>query len=335
MFPLLLAIVLWNMTERMNETVSPLTGGVAKKIRELPSRLLAEALWSYYGEPPPSGACEYDYSLWECAETGLQFSRPARQGNDIFYRWVSRFPSYYPGLRWEYKKVIELARQQQLVSGPDSFILDVGSGKGDFLSLFGLVSPSRRLAVDVNEPAVKKCRELGFGAFCGSIEDAIGSGFVEKNQCAVVCAFHCLEHVEQPLQFVENLLQLVAPQGRLFLSTPNSPMSFEIRWFDVLNHPPHHLTRWNRRAYEKLAELTGCSVRFFAPPASLLRDSLKLFQLLKHGTKSVPRAQLAKESILNPWLALRCLGDQLRHRWRHGQPYADVILAELRKLNPE
>lgn len=319
----------------MNETVSPLTGGNAKKIRDLPAPFLAEALSSYYGERPPEAACESDYSLWECAETGLQFARPARQGNDVFYRWVSRFPSYYPGLRWEYKKVIELAGKQRLVSGPDRLVLDVGSGKGDFLDLFGLVPPSRRLAVDVNEPAVKQCQELGFGAFCGSIEDAVASGFVAKNQCALVCAFHCLEHVEQPVQFVQNLLQLVAPRGSLFLSTPNSPMSFEMRWFDVLNHPPHHLTRWNRRAYEKLAELTGCSVRFFTPPASLLRDSAKLFQLLRHGTRSVPRAQLAKECFLQPWLALRCVGDQLRHRWRHGRPYADVILVELRKASDE
>jgi 2-polyprenyl-3-methyl-5-hydroxy-6-metoxy-1,4-benzoquinol methylase len=314
----------------MQPVLSPLSHRPARKIRDLPTRFIVSKLRDYYGEEPPDGACECDYSLWECAETGLQFAHPAKQGNASFYRWVGRFASYYPGRRWEYHKVREIAAQDHLLDR-GAPLLDAGAGKGDFLKSFDLLPTSRKLGLDLNEPAVAACAAEGFPSFCGTVDEAVAQGFVRPGQCAVVTSFHCLEHVEDPMGFTASLLSLAAPEGMVFLSTPNSPMSFEAQWFDILNHPPHHLTRWNRRAYAELAKQLGCSLRLFYPPTSLLRDTVKLFQLVRHGTAPVRRVALLQEAAFHPLQLVRCLTAQIQHRRRQGPHHADVILVELRR----
>jgi len=54
-------------------------------------------------------------------------------------------------------------------------------------------------------------------------------------------------------------------------------------WFDVLNHPPHHLTRWNLAAFRKLAAIVGVDMRYFAPAPQVFRQALQAFRLRKYG----------------------------------------------------
>lgn len=311
---------------------SPLTGGPARKLRELPAAVLATALAEYYRTTPPSGACDEDYTLWECIETGLQFARPSRQGNALFYEWIGQFTTYYPGQRWEYGKVLELTTREALLEDPSSIMLDVGAGRGDFLRQFNRLPAGHRLAIDLSESAVRAMDNEGIRAFSGTVDTAIQSGFVTRGTCRIVTSFHCLEHVENPVGFVATLIDLARSDGRVYLSTPKSPMSFEALWFDVLNHPPHHLTRWTLPAYQFLAKKLNCSLRFFYPPASLARDVLRQFKLIRHGAASVSRMRAVKEGLFHPFQVLRCFTDQLRHRQLYGKPYTDVILVELRKL---
>lgn len=312
----------------METVASPLSPLPPRSVRDLPAGLILAALRDYYGEEPPAGVCDTDYQLWECAETGLQFAEPRIQGTAEFYRWVGSFSSYYPGLRWDYTKVREVSAGLPPVPGP---LLDVGAGRGDFLAYFDLLPPERKLGLDLNPDAVRDCTGRGFGAFCGTVDDALAAGFVHPGACSIVTAFHVLEHVEDPVNFARALVGLTAPGGRVYISTPNSPMSFECRWFDVLNHPPHHLTRWNARAYTKLASLLGCRLRIFHPPESLLRDTFKLFHLQRHGAAPVGRARRLVEAALHPLAFLDCLAAQLRHRRQRPAPHSDIILVELTK----
>jgi 2-polyprenyl-3-methyl-5-hydroxy-6-metoxy-1,4-benzoquinol methylase len=305
---------------------SPLSEQPPHKLRDLSGNFLLQQLEEYYGEKPPAAAVEGDYSLWKCSETGLEFAWPMRPGNACFYEWVSQFDSYYPGVRWEYG---EVRRAVESANGAEiPRVLDVGCGKGDFLRGLVGVPAGNKYALDMNEPAVKACRELGFRSFCGTVETASKAGFLSKSQFPVVTAFHCLEHVDDPLKFVSSLLEVVAPGGRLFLSTPYSPMSFEADWFDVLNHPPHHMTRWNQKAYQKIADLLGAQMRWVAPRSSALRRTLNEFRLLRYG----PNRRVAKPKLLADLLAdfpnlVRRFARQ-RQRGKGGGIAADVILAE-------
>src|SRR5208283_3231027 len=99
---------------------------------DLPKSFLLERLERHYQAKPPPQIVERDYSLWQCAETGLQFAWPMLPGNAVFYEWVSSFEVYYPGIRWEYQKVRQILESEKLLNGK-ARVLDAGCGKGDFL----------------------------------------------------------------------------------------------------------------------------------------------------------------------------------------------------------
>ena len=304
---------------------SPLSNSPPIKIRDLPRTYLIERLTEYYGARPPDEVVECDYALWECAETGLQFAWPLQPGNVAFYKWVSQFSSYYPGLRWEYGEVRRLLETEGNTRRENFKLLDAGCGKGDFLQGLDFLPNEKKFALDLNEPAIQECRRLGFQAYCGTMETALAAGFIKRGEFPVVTSFHCLEHVDQPVEFVRSLMAAVAPGGRLFISTPYSPMSWEPEWFDILNHPPHHMTRWNLAAYQRLASLTGAKMRYFVPSSSSLKRAVRSFQLLHYGPhNSVGRSTLLKD-------LLRHLPEYLRHyqKQKQRQPVgANDILVE-------
>lgn len=271
---------------------SPLSNLPPKKIRDLPQSFLLRELELQYGAKAPEGVVETDYSLWECAETGLQFAWPMLPGNIVFYEWISGFSTYYPGIRWEYRKLREILKAEGRLSA-NSKVLDAGSGKGDFLQTFDLVSNEHKYALDLNNPAVTACRQQGIQAFCGTIGTALGEGFLKPGDFTVVTSFHCLEHVSEPLSFVRDLIKVTAAGGRVFVSTPYSPMSTEENAFDILNHPPHHLTRWNLAAYQRLAGMLGVKMRYFVPPAGPFKRALKSFWVKRNGpNKPIVKAKL-------------------------------------------
>ena len=306
----------------------PLSAQPPQKVRELPRAFLLAQLTDYFHSPPPAGVVETDYSLWRCAETGLEFCEPPLPGNAAFYEWVSSFASYYPGVRWEYGEVARLLQADHL-SASNLKVLDVGCGKGDFLRALDFLPPEKKFALDLNEPAIRACREQGFSAYCGTVETAIAAKFLNPGEFPVVTSFHCLEHVRQPVEFVRELLRATAPGGKLFLSTPYSPMSFERDWFDVLNHPPHHMARWNLAAYRKLAEILGVKMRHFTPQNRPLKQALQTFRLKTYGPNvNVARATLLKDLLLRAPQFLAAWR-QLRQRARsHENGGGDLILVE-------
>jgi SAM-dependent methyltransferase len=307
---------------------SPLSHLPPEKIRDLPREFLLAKLADYFHASPPGGIAERDYSLWRCAETGLEFCDPPLPGNAAFYEWAGGFASYYPGFRWEYGEVSRILQTEKF-SAPDFKVLDVGCGRGDFLRALDFLPAKKKSALDLNKPAIRACSGQGFNAFCGTVETAIAAGFVTPGEFPIVTSFHCLEHVNRPVEFVRELLRATAPGGKLFLSTPYSPMSFESDWFDVLNHPPHHMTRWNLAAYRKLAEILGVKMRHFAPRNRTLKQALQTFRLKNYGPNvKVPGATLLKDLLFHApqfFDGCRRLGKRARSHENGG---ADLILVE-------
>lgn len=309
---------------------SPLSQSPPQKVRNLSREFLRAQLADYFQASPPDDIVAADYELWRCSETGLEFCHPPQPGNAEFYEWISRHARYYPEFRWEYGEVARLLLTEK--RHPADFkVLDVGCGKGDFLQALKFLPAQNKYALDLNEPAIRACRALGFNAFCGTVETAIAGGFLKPAEFPVVTAFHCLEHVSQPVEFVRELLRATAPGGKLYLSTPYSPMSFEQDWFDVLNHPPHHMTRWNLAAYRRLAKILKVEMRHFTPRCRPVKQAWQSFCLNHFG----PHAKVSKPVRFKK--LLRQLPQFLSH-WRrlksrvrqHDAGGADLVLVEFR-----
>ncbi len=319
-----------NMNREETTTArSPLSALAPEQIRGLPRTFLLEQLELYYETKPPGQIVECDYSLWRCVETGLEFCWPMLPGNTAFYEWVSGFETYYPGIRWEYREVRRRLERENFPDGKSFKVLDVGCGKGDFLRSLDWIPGERKFALDLNEPAVKACRQQGFQACCGTVETAMENGFLKAAEFPAVTSFHCLEHVPQPVAFVRALLKTMAPGGRVFVSTPYSPMSFESDWFDIMNHPPHHMTRWNLNAYQRLADLLGAKMRYFVPLSLPARKALNIFRVKQYGPNRRPgRARLLKDLLCHFPAILRLYQKQKERARTSRVGAADVILVE-------
>jgi len=308
---------------------SPLSPARPTKVRDLPRSFLLEELSNYFGAPCPDSAVQTNYSLWRCRDTGLEFSWPLEPGNFDFYKWISGFANYYPHERWEYFKTIARIRDWSI---PISSLLDVGCGSGLFLKIAKGVRPKSLQGLDFNLSAIEECHKAGLSAFCGSVREGIGQGKFELGSFEIVTSFHCLEHVPEPLDFLRDLSLLLRPSGHIFISTPLSPMSFEGDWFDVMNHPPHHMTRWNVSSFRRAAEILGLQVKFHFPRANLFRQALQTINLKLFGCNS-KRGNFAKalrlsfsgKELFQMWLKMR-----QRSRNNEGAG-ADVVLVEFTK----
>ena len=257
-----------------NRPATPLGGSRATLVRKLSEERLKGELSKYFGRPYPNSASIPNYEIWRCEETGLEFANPMTPGDATFYSWITEADFYYPGERWEYRRTID-----EFLPAAKSLI-DVGCGDGKFL----LQAKGELPQLDVNgldnlEGSIAQCKAQGLTAYAGTIDEVLAKHPELEHSFDAVTSFHCLEHVSSPLDFVRDLLRLRAPGGSLVVSTPLSPMTFEAVWFDIQNHPPHHMTRWTTGAYRRLADLLGLNVTFaFGPRLGFLRS---LYQAIK------------------------------------------------------
>jgi SAM-dependent methyltransferase len=251
-------------------------------------------------------------------------------GSAEYYNWLGAQPNYYPPYRWEYDAVIsEVKRMQRHQINA----LDIGCGDGTFLKhLVAGVADVRATGVDTSPEAINSARARGLSCKLGDHRTLLIDGRLSKRSFDVVSAFHCLEHVENPVAFVAGMVEAMADDGKVYISTPLSPMPHERAWFDIQNHPPHHLTRWSQSAYRHLAERLNLKARFIEckhplGPIAAWRSIVKLKVLGPTNKKARVRSRLKK--ILNSPrytdLLLSCL---LRWVKEKGQGFQNDVLVE-------
>jgi len=111
---------------------------------------------------------------------------------------------------------------------------------------------ARVRGVEHNPTARAVARGRGFDVTDRTLETLAAEG-----ECVEVgTAFHVLEHTTDPLGFLRALAACVRAGGELLLSVPFRDRTWR-EDFEVLEHPPHHLTRWALPQLRWLAEATA------------------------------------------------------------------------------
>lgn len=298
-------------------------------VRELKAPYILSSLEKYYGNKPPDNLGISDYQILQCEKCSLEWASPSQPGSDSFYQWITGKAGYYPSERWEWGRAIDRIKASR--PSPNIDILEVGCGSGRFLERARSVFSGRVVGLDTTKTSVNCCRSKGLDVYCKTIESFLCDGNEQTPRFDVAAAFHCLEHVSNPKEFVASMVQLLKPGGKLYLSTPYSPMSFEGSWFDPLNHPPHHLTRWNCRAYEELARQLDLQINFIMPRASSILDrTLYALNLAWHGPSALAsRKKMFLSVFAQPFDTLGEYMRQMNREKVDGKTAADVILVEL------
>ena len=252
-------------------------------IQSIPARVVYYALKDAellvekdYPKPEKCPVCEYSGEfplfevinqsrMFECPSCGLQFTYPIKMANyEEFYRGeyqgllqFTQIPyTSYKHVEDENKeriKWLKLPRftvlQAILERLPKGKLFDVGCSTGFFLliakkfgfDVYGMEASSEAVEIAKRNFKLKVAQALTF--------DELPEDF--KGPYKVVSAFEVLEHVEEPMKFLQGIYELLEDdEGYLLLSCPpfykfeNLAKGYrKFKWW-YGDYPPNHLTRW-------------------------------------------------------------------------------------------
>ncbi len=199
---------------------------------------------------------EFDkINLYRCNGCDVMYFDPANPGSREFYEQFQDKDWYYPDEKDEF----ELAGKR--IKNTDS-VLEIGCGAGNFARY---TNKEKYVGLEYTEKAVDLARSKGLEIKMQSIEV-----FSNENKGCfdVVCFYQVLEHVPDPRGFLNDAINCLKSGGLLILSVPSEDSFLSFAVNNVLNMPPHHLTRWSDRA------LRGLTSRFSLSLVSIQHETL-------------------------------------------------------------
>jgi len=140
----------------------------------------------------------------------------------------------------------------------EGIVLDVGCGGGLFLDM--LRRRGHKVAgLDFSIAAAATAwRHHGVPVICGSLSSAP----LPKGSCAAITMYHVLEHLYDPVAYLDAAHELLAPDGRLIVQVPNvSSWQFLIfgeMWNGV--DVPRHLIDFRTQDLDQLLDHCGFEV---------------------------------------------------------------------------
>jgi O-antigen/teichoic acid export membrane protein/2-polyprenyl-3-methyl-5-hydroxy-6-metoxy-1,4-benzoquinol methylase len=234
-----------------------------------------------------------DADFVRCARCGLDHSPGAIAGDSDFYEQLMANTPYHTD-RWEFQIVLPHIE-------PGLAVADMGCGEGAFVRLAS-TRAARAVGVDHNYEAIRTLVDAGFEGSSSTFQE-----FSRREGAAfdVVCSFHTLEHLAEPLSAACAMRSLLRPGGRIFLSLPNRDR-FGRRDDEPLDCPPHHLTRWGPHQLAELADqldLRLAATHFEEPDLSHARlaagRSSRLLQFLGANEGGLP-ARAWMRAVVGP-----------------------------------
>jgi len=166
-------------------------------------------------------------------------------------KWLRRFFKLIPLI----KEVFGKRAIMYLSKSDGKRLLDVGCGGGSFLALMRDLG-WEVMGVEPDEKAAEFAqKQLGLKVLNQTFEEAnLPSNFFEA-----VTMRHVIEHVEEPIGFLEKGWQLLKPGGRLVIVTPNikslGSLIFKKNWLHL--DPPRHFHLFSAETLERCALLSG------------------------------------------------------------------------------
>jgi len=185
----------------------------------------------------------FDYvSHYFCQECFAGSWIPKIPGDAKFYEALSPI---YVDKRWE-KSVIS----KSLDSAHS--ILDVGSGPDPIFKMIKRRNSDNDAIIEENQLVLDKMNFVGIIAYKSPIEI-----LQTPKKFSSICALHFLEHIPNPKEYFANLVDILTPDGDMWISVPNRDRHLDNSFFESLDVPPHHLTTWNLQGLISFGEQLG------------------------------------------------------------------------------
>lgn len=192
--------------------------------------------------------------LVKCSACGFVFAQKIPTEQELI--------AYYDGYgRNDYLSPITIKRYNELLDQMEPFrktnkLLDVGCGIGYFLE----VAKERGWEVygtEYTDRAIEICEGKGITMQQGKLDP---SKF-EAESFDIITSFEVLEHINNPIEEINNFYQLLRKGGLVYLTTPNfnSLLRYRLKErYDVITYP-EHLSYFTPSTLKKL--FTQCGFR--------------------------------------------------------------------------
>lgn len=216
-------------------------------LQRIPASRLAHAYRAEFGIGVDFAVDEILYA--ECARCGLLFFAPPITGDEAFYGELQKISWYYRAAKPEFRLAAAYVRATH-------HVLEIGAGRGLFAQE---IAPASYTGLEFSPVAIELAAQSGIRLLPETVERHAHDN---AERYDIVCAFQVLEHVAAPRGFIDAAVKCLRPGGKLMLSVPAQDSFAAFAYWDVLNMPPHHVTRWTDACLRSVADL--CGLRFVA-----------------------------------------------------------------------
>ena len=213
-----------------------------------------------------------EFVVWQCRDCTLRFTQDAPEENSIGRYYAS--PDYISHSNTDkgflnrlYQRVRKRTLQQKakLVEDHtkrDGRILDVGAGIGAFLS----VMKERGWQIKGIEPD-EGARQKAAALFNLTLDPPSTLFSLSRGQYDAITLWHVLEHVHQLHPYLEQLRELLSPNGKIFIAVPNytSVDSEAYRNYWAAYDVPRHLYHFSPQSVATLVQQHGLTLEAKKP----------------------------------------------------------------------
>jgi len=205
-----------------------------------------------------------DFDFYRCQECQLLFVHPVYDAREIYDETYFKGGSH--GFGFSNYETDKLASSRYLTkllkwalrecNETNPRLLDVGAANGFFLTICSDEGIEAE-GVEISQEAVDWAEKLGRKVTCSTIED-----FKTDQRYEVVSALDVLEHISEPIEFIQTVRKLLT-EGGIFLVNVPYEGSFSAKlsgkkWHALL--PPEHWFYFNKKSLRQILEVNGFEV---------------------------------------------------------------------------
>jgi SAM-dependent methyltransferase len=205
-----------------------------------------------------------DFNFFRCQECQLLFVHPVYDASEIYDETYFKGGSH--GFGFSNYETDKLASSRYLTkllkwalrecNENNPRLLDVGAANGFFLTVCNDEGIEAE-GIEISQEAVDWAEKLGRKVMCSTIED-----FKTNQRYEVVSALDVLEHIPRPVEFIQNVRELLVERGIFLINVPyEGSFSAKLsgkKWHAFL--PPEHWFYFNKKSLRQILENNGFEV---------------------------------------------------------------------------